>query len=317
MTLLLTTATLWFFARADRFEIQSENLIGAQSSWQTTGDVSISPDGTINLQNPQQPGRSALFNEIDMPPSRQILLAAKVTLRNVETGDQFWQLARIELEGRRAGEDSKWEWIRDAKLLAAAGTGSFVSERMVSIPHEFQQIRVVCDLTGATGFMSVHNLTARVVTERESTVTHRQGLALVWAVIAVIAIATLWRNQFRFELVAIVAAGVVLFLTPAWARTWIYPMDQLLRFSLEHTMLFFLLSGLLLYRLGARAHAGTNPGILIGYLICIAVASETAQLFTPTRGPSIIDCLSNLGGIGAAYLLWWGTITPAFSKAPD
>ncbi|XOV89173.1 MAG: hypothetical protein ACFHX7_04585 [Pseudomonadota bacterium] len=298
----MVTTTLAFFLGVDRFVVVPQNLLETRTDWQYRGDVLILPTSEFQLRNESSTRGSSLYQEFDRPGSGLIQLSAEMTIEQVAPGPKFWQFARIDLEGRRAEPNSPWEWLPGTKLIAETGTGNYQASQVMSVAPLYPRIRVSLDLTGATGLMTVRNLAAFQAIETPAHIHGRRLLAMVWLLVAMLAAVSLWRYGFHVEVLVAISGGLVLFFTPAWMRGWIEGLNERVQFSVEHTSLFLLLGLVLLGRTSARV----SPLIMAGYLVCAAGAAETAQWFTPTREPSLVDGLSNLAGICLALGIWCG-----------
>ncbi|MGI9494007.1 MAG: hypothetical protein ACR2QF_16560 [Geminicoccaceae bacterium] len=325
-TLLLVLVTLSVFFLLERYQPAGDSLLAEEPfsvgfpGWTKKGDVTLDPDepGKVILGNDDPENRSFLKRTVDLPSGYTLaFLKATVSTEKVVAGDDLWQRARIYFV--QLDEEGKADWHQPHNLFRLRGTKSTRTiSQVFPVPPSVNQALFSLEVNNATGQMTISDLELYPVEElpifRKIAIT----LMVAWAILGVFAATAIFRNipSSNVRLAFGVMLGVLAFglFMPVPVRDALIATLHLPTSGeggvieldvIGHGIVFAIMA--FLVRIG-RPH---DPIWLhLGCWALIAVASETLQLFTFDRKPSIVDFLGD--GIGFALGLTLAVILPRF-----
>ncbi len=322
---LLSLLTLVVLAGAPRHAIIGGTLLRdsafltlgeAGSPWQPVGrsDLPERVAEGVRFGN-DDPGRSLLLEQVvDLPPGVEGLrLTATVALKDVQSGPERWQKARLFVLGVKP--DGRSDHGRPHRFLHATGTLAPERWSEVFMPDPaLDRARVLIGLPRATGELTVTAIELQGVTFRPFFRLMRALVIAGWAVAALALGASIWRRSTNrraasLALAAAVAVALVTF-APYDPRAPVQALFGALGGNGEagHLKLALHLGVAALVGFAARL---TLPALgwarLWGGLAASGLVLELGEWFKGTLDPGdAVDLLANLAGVslglGLAFL---------------
>ncbi|MGI9452014.1 MAG: hypothetical protein ACR2QH_15445 [Geminicoccaceae bacterium] len=326
-TVVMVLVTLAAFFLLERYQPAGDPLLAEEPfsagfpGWTEKGDVTLDPDqpGKVTLRNDDPESRSFLRRNIELPSGYTLaFLKATVSTETVIAGDDLWQRARIYFV--RLDEDDKPDWNYPHNLFRLRGTNPTETiSQVFPVPSSVNQAVLSLEMNNATGEMTISDLELYPVEEQPGFRRVAIALMIAWAILGLFAASAIF-NSIRSSHVRLALGGMIgifalgLFM-PAPVRDALITMLHIPSGGeggiepdmIGHGVVFAIMA--FLVRLGRP----DDPIWLhLGSWTLIAIASETLQLFTFDREPSLVDFL--VDGIGFALGLTLAIFLPRFYK---
>lgn len=327
-TLVMIAVTLVAFFSLERYQPVGETLlvdppfsVGFQG-WTQKGPVTLDPiePGNVTLQNDDPDGRTYLKRTIDLPPGFTLaLLKTTVSTERVVAGSDLWQRARIYLV--QLDEAGNADWTQPHNLFRLRGTKSTRTiSQVFPIPSSVKQASLSLEMNNATGRMTISDLKLYPVEEQPGFRQLALGLMAAWTILLLFAATAVFKSipstRVRLALGGMLGIFAVGLFIPAPIRDALIDglripsggEDGIEPDMIGHGIVFAIMA--FLVRMGRP----NDPIWLhLGCWILIAIASETLQLFTFDRQPSISDFV--VDGIGFVLGLTLAVFLPRLLPA--
>ncbi len=308
-TLILTAVTLAAFFLLERYQPAGDQLLAEEPfstgfpGWTKKGDVTFDDPGKVTLTNDDPEGRSFIKRTIDLPDGYTLaFLTATVSTESVAAGDDLWQRARIYFA--QLDQDGKPDWTQPHNLFRLRGTKSVRTVSQVfPIPSSINQAVLSLEMNNATGQMTISDLKLYPVEEKPDFRRIAIFLMVAWAILCLFAAIAVFKSipssKVRLALGGMLGIFAFGLFMPAPVRDALIAALHIPSGGEEgiepdmigHGIVFAIMA--FLVRIGRPE----DPIWLhLGCWTLIAIASETLQLFTFDRQPSLIDFL--VDGVG-------------------
>jgi hypothetical protein len=323
---ILLIGTFGFFKFFDRYAAVGPELLvdpGFQAGfthWDLTGlgSAAITAPGEITLHaGERERGAGVAVRQWLASPRHYGLLrlSGELKAHDIQAGERFWHKGRLVL----ASFDAAERMLRVPHVVVdLEGTRSWQTyEAVFHIPATARRLQIGVQLIGATGSVTVRNLSLRAVEERGSYPLYRQLGITLWAV-TLLGLALSYRSQWRWNppYLLMYAATAGIFVGTLMPVEWKLVLETHIEAALIRCMpwlgsftdtdrhgdptLFSKLGHVLLFGLLAVALRWAYPqqrlveGVMV--LLLLALISEVLQFFVEGRLPQVNDWL--LDGIG-------------------
>jgi len=311
-TVILTTLTLAAFFLLERYQPTGEAMLAEEPfssgfpAWTKKGDVTLDDPGKVTLTNDDPESRSFLKRTIDLPDGYTLaLLKATVSTEKVAAGKNLWQRARIYFA--QLDQDGNADWTQPHNLFRLRGTKSTRTVSQVfPIPSSISQAALGLEMNNATGQMTISDLKLYPVEEQPGFRRIAIFLMVTWAILGLFAAITVFKSipssKVRLALGGMLGIFALGLFMPAPVRDALIAALHIPSGGEEgiepdmigHGIVFAIMA--FLVRIGRP----DDPIWLhLGCWTLIAIASETLQLFTFDRQPSLIDFL--VDGVGFLF----------------
>lgn len=316
--LIMTCATLLLHEWIPPYLPDGGELLTGNWSAQTTqaGRIDIE-DGTITLHSTDAQVDTGVVQYIaPIAPGTILMLSADARSTAVVAGTRPWHQARLLLV-QHNGHRNRWDLPITA--ISLSGTQPWENHRAYfTVAPDTQHIRVLAELSHATGSLQLKNIHLASVSEHPTYVWIQSGLLISWGLLFLLLLGTclsISRHTFLMRLtLAFAFASIIIGTTlPSKIKNQISEevttqihaerpaFKALVPWDLSkvwHVVVFFLL-GLVL-----KATMKQPWFIHLLILILLATGTELAQLFISNRSPLVTDSLIDVaGGFGGLILM--------------
>ena len=316
--LIMTCATLLLHEWVPPYLPNGGELLTEDWHARTTqaGRIDIE-DGTITLHSTSAQVDTGVVQYIaPVVPDTILMLSADARSTAVVAGTKPWHQARLLLI-QHNGQRNRWDLSIAA--ISLIGTQPWENHRAYfTVAPDTQNIRVMAELSHATGSLQLKNIHLVPVSENPAYFWIQSGLLVSWSILFLLLLGTclsISGHTFLKRLTLALAFATIVIGTTLPGKiknqiseevtAQIHADDQSFKAILPwdlskvwHVVVFFLLG------LTLKATLKQSWFIHLIILILLATGTELAQLFISNRSPLITDSLIDVaGGLGGLMLM--------------
>jgi uncharacterized membrane protein required for colicin V production len=286
--------------------LENHSFEAGLSGWHSSQNLDMSQSGTVNLSNWKPSEGHFIHQTLSKPASGIVRISADAQIGNVKIGPEVWHSARIDVLGREAEGDWRWDFANT--LFQETGTLAMRDiSKIIHIPVEFSEIRVESELTGGTGTYLVGRISLTEVESRFSVRLLTYLLLACWLLLGVAIIVALVRLQMWLEGLILSLASILLLLISETFKqeilgrleVWIPGINN---FAVDHLLLFFAATIIICYNINYKQISDIRN--VVFSLVTFSLATEALQYYTSHREPRLLDSLTNIAGISLAALIF-------------
>jgi hypothetical protein len=286
--------------------LENHSFEAGLSGWRSSRGLEKDHLGRVDLSNWKTSAGKYIHQTLSKPASGIVRISADAQISNVTLGPAVWQSARIDVLGREA--EGEWRWDFDNTLFQKTGTHVLRNtSKIIHIPDEYSEIRVEAELDGGTGSYIVERISLSEVESKYPVRFLAYLLLACWLILGIGIIAALARLQMWVTVFALCLTSTLLLLISESLKLEItvrleYLVPGVNDLAFDHLLLFFLLTTILCYNVSITQISDIWP--LLISLVIFSLATEALQYYTSHREPRLLDTFANIAGISSAALIF-------------
>ena len=318
--ILLTGATIASHTWVTQYEQNGSGLLTGHWQYKAFGNnrVDLTSTGFTLLSNNATTITSIYQNLTEVTPGTILLLSADVKCNDVVAGEKPWNQARLLL---LQVDEEKERWDLSTVIVSLTGTHDWKNyQGILTVSPETQNIRIIAQLSQATGSLQVSNIKLYPVRETRMFTMTRNITLSAWGVFFLLLTGSCLFNGKHsvFSRLLLVCAFISIIAgttlpgdtknqvsdeVKAHIHTQSEPIKATILWDLSKIWHFcsFLFLGLII-----RVMMAQEPLSRVIFIVfSLAAGTELAQLYIEGRTPLVADFfIDAAGGIAGMILVW-------------